>query len=531
MDYRITRKLFCKSINYIIMKRLKNYLKLGVFLFGIAVTLTNCQKDDIIDFATEEQSKISIKSITLKEGKQDIALRNMLNDIEQKQHILSRTIMENEYNFTVVDHDVNVLIKEDYTSYTILIERLEQDDQYFENLVVEVVPDEETKAYIVKYTPDNIDYMDIHDSYNFEGDVDITPINYDNTLAKETCIEVTILYCNNDGDGGFGETHIAGANCISPDHLFEETIKECWEEVASADPFDETSSTPGGGGSSGSGGSPSNNNDPTDDEGIVVVDQPVKVKGGVNTAPVVPQEDAIKTKLEILTEVDKIKNRIKAMYLVRNSATKELASTFSIDNTDPSGYNEHVIPDSDLKFAGTKMPTVTANSKVFLHLHHNTQNEEGGKVEPIPSDEDWYNTALLYYQRKHLNPTEAKDVVVLTVSINGVYAFVIKDEAKAETLATLVAPELNDGTPNKFLSNIKKQEYNDDFYKKITKEVMENCSSCNDTELAEMFQSFLTDWLNNQESDSIKGISLYHSPIIINQGGDVTFNWSELTNF
>ncbi len=81
----------------------------------------------------------------------------------------------------------------DYTTYTLLVKKEAQPNGSFENLIIETNGLEETKAYLIKYTPSEpIKLIEAHDSYKFEGTME--KYQYPTCLA---CPEE-----NNDGENG-----------------------------------------------------------------------------------------------------------------------------------------------------------------------------------------------------------------------------------------------------------------------------------------------------------------------------------------
>jgi len=55
------------QINMITKNKMKNYLKLGVFLFGMSIVLTNCLRDNTLEHST--QKRVHAKRISLKDFK------------------------------------------------------------------------------------------------------------------------------------------------------------------------------------------------------------------------------------------------------------------------------------------------------------------------------------------------------------------------------------------------------------------------------------------------------------------------------
>lgn len=164
---------------------------------------------------------------------------------------LGRTVMENEYGFTIADKPAKVIEDNGETSYTFLITRDSTDANSFENLVIQTDSTNTTKAVILKYNLTSPITSSADDSYSFTYNREITPIVYNNTTVSENskmvivCYWVYSLVCNNTRTGGIGPEHIAGPNC---GRTYYNWTEECFS-------FDDGFSNGGGGGSSYNGGS------------------------------------------------------------------------------------------------------------------------------------------------------------------------------------------------------------------------------------------------------------------------------------
>jgi hypothetical protein len=161
---------------------------------------------------------------------------------------LGRTVMENEYGFTIADKPAKVIEDNGETSYTFLITRDSTDANSFENLVIQTDSTNTTKAVILKYNLTSPITSSADDSYSFTYNREITPIVYNNATVNETskeiiiCYSVLTLYCN-----WGGSEHVAGMNC-TPAYTYNTYKEECFSIV---DGSSGTSSHNGGSGGTG----------------------------------------------------------------------------------------------------------------------------------------------------------------------------------------------------------------------------------------------------------------------------------------
>lgn len=125
--------------------------------------------------------------------------------------------MEEEYSFTIIDEPAKIIQIDDFTSYTLLIERDSVNDNYFENLVIHVDSSDFVEAFIIKYNLySQPQLIHEHNSYSIDAYTELTPINFNDDEAKvqytasDGCSIVTLM-CPYQGD------HPAGSSCIAAD--------------------------------------------------------------------------------------------------------------------------------------------------------------------------------------------------------------------------------------------------------------------------------------------------------------------------
>jgi len=181
---------------------MKNNLKILFLLFSLILFISSCEKDLYDDSIYQENlrlEKISFSNL-IKNDKFITAYSKIMKT--KTNDFTNRTVMEEQYGFTIVDEPVNVLQNDTITSYSILITRDENPNNVVENLVIQINQNNETTANIIKYTS-NIELYNGFDMDLFQGTKSITPIEYNaNTVdstAKivyvEECTDVVIWHC------------------------------------------------------------------------------------------------------------------------------------------------------------------------------------------------------------------------------------------------------------------------------------------------------------------------------------------------
>lgn len=185
-------------------KNFKTILKL--FALGTIFVLGSCTAEK--DFAEEntQQKTGTIMHKKFEQLIQETQFRTAFNKIykpkKDTDNTASRTVMENQYGFTISNIPANVIANDSITSYTFLINRQIAQPNVFENLIVSVKQNTEPEAFIIKYegiAPINSDIP--FDFFSFQGTKTLIPITYNATqVASKTyvdCRAVAVWICPN----------------------------------------------------------------------------------------------------------------------------------------------------------------------------------------------------------------------------------------------------------------------------------------------------------------------------------------------
>lgn len=195
----------------------------------ILILLTGCELNEEVVRRENYAAKIKIKETTLDQllnERKFVAAYNKVYANREK----SRTVMEDQYNFTIVPHGAKIIDDGNKTSYTFKITREVSNPNYFENLVINVDSLGQPSAYILKYTPSEPIHSSSHHSFMFKGDIDLMPINYTTSLSGKdiVCHTATIMMCNEHKDGNkIGPEHVRGEDCQNSLYLYGVTSITC----------------------------------------------------------------------------------------------------------------------------------------------------------------------------------------------------------------------------------------------------------------------------------------------------------------
>ena len=186
--------------------------KTMIYFAFIAINLS-CEKD-LYDDAVYKPEKSTIKEVKFDELFKDSKFKSLLQSVSNNSNI-ARSAFENQNGFTISNTNVKVIQTDSVTSYTMLIQRDSiSNSSYFENLVIQEDIFNNQKAFIIKYTPNQITST-VDNSFAFQGKIKKSQIaftgfnrsgSYQNTTQADCYIEV--LMCS------YGEDHVAGQGCV-----------------------------------------------------------------------------------------------------------------------------------------------------------------------------------------------------------------------------------------------------------------------------------------------------------------------------
>lgn len=198
-------------------QKIANYLKTGILLLGVSLFLQSCEKVEDFDRIQiqKKQNKAPYENLEYEQVIQQNDFNEILETVEIRKYfnsdVVSNTTLlkkgEKTPYFRVVKSTVKKIKKENYTSYTFLIERAYtyKEKRTFENLVIEKRKDS-MKASIIKYVPSK-EYLEGED-VPFSGKMSIQKIDYDPSyLSREQdpdCIVVISwvrTHCGNTAHG------------------------------------------------------------------------------------------------------------------------------------------------------------------------------------------------------------------------------------------------------------------------------------------------------------------------------------------
>lgn len=220
--------------------------------FLVLLLLSSCEKDLYENQIKESTLKISHKQFS--ELLQVDAFNKSLNEVlkiteyqKSKENLAlnGKTVMEEDYGFTITGKPINVIENDTITSYTLFVTRDNNPLNVIENLVIQANNNNpsDIKAYLIKYTNDVNIYADF-DMKDFQGTKTIVPIEYNvaennpnnRIVYYDICFDVQSWYCYGSGH------HPNSVGCIQG---YAITTQECvtlsYNDGASS----------GGGGSSG----------------------------------------------------------------------------------------------------------------------------------------------------------------------------------------------------------------------------------------------------------------------------------------
>lgn len=392
------------------MRKIKNYLLIGMLLFGITFVVTSCKDDfENQDAIETKKSPFSMRTIYGEELNQKQKIFKQINTFNKKS--LNKSGVYNEqYDFTIETAFAKYIESEDnsFHTYTFLVHR-EEDNGLLENLVFTSQPDGTYETELVAY--------DFIDENTIEIKKATISLNSDDYLNKSYSFSwsctTTITYIT---------TIDPNCNCEFVTILSVET--NCTFNYFS------TLDTGSSGGSGGSGGFGA---------GIWTGGSSGGTSAGnPDIATSLVTTDAIQS-LEEQTCDPQIKARIEQMQANIPTNTNEEGSEFrrndnGFDITQPP-YTEISVPDYNTTPTSVTFENPVFNTELLVHLHlnDNTPNDDAIQ-ELVPSFEDVVNTIGSYLYIKNLSDKKSNldNFATMIVRPNRIYAIKILDATKAQ---------------------------------------------------------------------------------------------------
>lgn len=136
-------------------KRIKNYFKLGILLFGISIAITSCQKDDELEAVEESiiqvapQLKATVANFET-QLKGNTSAKSKLSKFNGSK-ALTRTIHSDTYNFSIDTTRVQKIETQFYTSFTFIVERDQINLDVVENYVLTQYNNDTFSQFLIFY--------------------------------------------------------------------------------------------------------------------------------------------------------------------------------------------------------------------------------------------------------------------------------------------------------------------------------------------------------------------------------------------
>ena len=354
------------------------------------------------------QEKMKISHVKFNELLKDNKFSKAYGKVQDKRSLAGKTVMEEQYNFTIADKPVKVLEWAEGITYTILINRTLKDNTFFENLVVEQFTDGEIRANIIKYTPFQPSNVQSYFSEgNFSGNRTLLPIIYNANESSLTgkysvhCSRVctTLCYdCSPLYDPEHQTPHTPGDKCRPQ---YEQTT--CEDICVTIDSGGGgngnigTTETTGGGGSNNTPvGSPVNNcgncNVPVYTAPVLEEEEEEKVD------PCVSLKDSQKLERENINPI--LENFKSNLYHFGENATRIDKSGPTLPSLVPS-YSPVVFPvsiESEIEF------TFNKSTCIIIHTH----------PYPITYSMFSWGDMYIFLQMGYHNKRSTKDIAELS---------------------------------------------------------------------------------------------------------------------
>ena len=140
---------------------MKINLKVIGFCAFLISFLASCEKDlyeNIVESSNNEPQFHRINISELSNDSEFVKVYSRIGKLKvrNKANILSKTVLENQYGFTIIDSVVNLVEYDGKQSYSFLIKKDSLSSEKFQNLLIEIESPTSSKFTIIDYKK-NID--------------------------------------------------------------------------------------------------------------------------------------------------------------------------------------------------------------------------------------------------------------------------------------------------------------------------------------------------------------------------------------
>lgn len=171
-------------------QKLKTYLQLSLFVFGIFFILTNCERELAEDIETQETSRFSVRTLNKNEVNSKDKIVSKLNTLNSKKkdgfrtNNQAREIYNTEHGFTINTDYVKYIEDSENGnhSYSFTIQRDNSITDKLENLLLHSNLDGGYDAYIVEYGFTKEEYEHLSENPENNYTTILSPIDFDITL-------------------------------------------------------------------------------------------------------------------------------------------------------------------------------------------------------------------------------------------------------------------------------------------------------------------------------------------------------------
>lgn len=141
---------------------LRNYLKIGILIFGISLLFQSCSKDEIIDLQEFKNNNIIVESVSFNEIESNPLFGNIISSKTSKIDIYksktsSKSKNYNDYN--ILTDDISKASYKEYQAYTFRIKNPNQPLFTFDNYIIQKNHDGTIEEFILRYEYDQLEFV------------------------------------------------------------------------------------------------------------------------------------------------------------------------------------------------------------------------------------------------------------------------------------------------------------------------------------------------------------------------------------
>ncbi|WP_142785555.1 hypothetical protein [Changchengzhania lutea] len=143
-------------------QKLKNYLRIGILIFGISLFFQSCSKDEIIDLQEFKNNNLIVETVSLNEIESNPLFSSIISTKSSKIDIYkskTSSTSKSTNDYSILTDDISKASYKEYEAYTFRIKNPTQPLFTFDNYVIQKNHDGTIEEFILRYEYDQLEFV------------------------------------------------------------------------------------------------------------------------------------------------------------------------------------------------------------------------------------------------------------------------------------------------------------------------------------------------------------------------------------